>query len=48
MDKPSVLFIYHTYTQQTLKMVETMTRALRDRSSDLFLVEIEFAGRLYA
>jgi hypothetical protein len=28
--KPSVLFVYYTYTQQTLKVVEAMAEVLRE------------------
>jgi hypothetical protein len=46
--KPSVLFVYHTYTQQTLKVVEAMAGVLRDRGSDVFLAAIEFTDPRYA
>jgi hypothetical protein len=46
--KPSVLFVYYTYTQQTLKVVETMARVLRDRGSKVALAEIEFTDPRYA
>jgi hypothetical protein len=32
--KPSVLFVYYTYMQQTLKVVEAMAKVLRDRGSE--------------
>jgi hypothetical protein len=46
--KPSVLFVYYTYTQQTLKIVETMATVLRDRGSDVVLAGIEFTDPRYA
>jgi len=46
--KPSVLFVYYTYTQQTLKVVETMAAALRDRGSEVALAGIEFTDPRYA
>jgi hypothetical protein len=33
--KPSVLFVYFTYTQQTLKVVEAMAGVLRGRGCDV-------------
>jgi menaquinone-dependent protoporphyrinogen IX oxidase len=46
--KPSVLFVYYTYTQQTLKVVETMAGVLRDRGSEVVLARIEFTDPRYA
>jgi len=46
--KPSVLFVYYTYTQQTLKVVETMASVLRDRGSQVALARIEFTDPRYA
>jgi hypothetical protein len=46
--KPSVLFVYYTYTQQTLKVVEAMARVLQDRGSDVALAGIEFTDPRYA
>jgi menaquinone-dependent protoporphyrinogen IX oxidase len=45
--KPSVLFVYYTYTQQTLKVVETMAGVLRDRGSEVVLAKIEFTDPRY-
>jgi menaquinone-dependent protoporphyrinogen IX oxidase len=46
--KPSVLFVYYTYTQQTLKVVETMAEVLRDRGYEVALAAIEFIDPRYA
>jgi hypothetical protein len=46
--RPSVLFVYYTYTQQTLKVVETMAGVLRDRGSQVVLAGIEFIDARYA
>ena len=46
--KPSILFVYYTYTQQTLKVVETMAGVLRDRGSEVALAGIEFTDPRYA
>ena len=36
-----VLFVYFTYTQQSLKVAEAMTDVLRERGSDVQLAGIE-------
>jgi hypothetical protein len=46
--KPSVLFVYYSYTKQTLKVVETMAGVLRERGSDVALAGIEFTDPRYA
>jgi hypothetical protein len=46
--KPSVLFVYHTYTQQTLKVVNAMAGVFRDRGCEVFLAAIEFTDPRYA
>jgi hypothetical protein len=46
--KPSVLFVYYTYTQQTLKIVETMAGVLCDRGAEVVLAGIEFTDSRYA
>jgi len=33
--KASVLFVYYSYTKQTLKVVETKAGVLRDRGSEV-------------
>ncbi len=46
--KPSVLFLYFTYTQQTLKVVEAMAEVLRGHGCDVTLAAIEFTDPRYA
>ena len=46
--KPSVLFVYYTYTQQTLKVLEAMGQVLRDRGCEVILAGIEFTEPRYA
>jgi len=46
--KPSVLFVYYTYTQQTLKIVETMAEVFRNRGCEAVLAGIEFTDLRYA
>jgi hypothetical protein len=46
--KPSVLFVYYTYTQQTLRLVEAMAGVLRGRGCDVHLGAIEFIDPRYA
>ncbi len=46
--KPSVLFVYYTYTKQTLKVVETMAGVFRDRGCEVALAVIEFIDPRYA
>jgi|SRR5271170_6662741 len=45
--KPSVLFVYYTYTQQTRKVAEAMAEVLRDRGCDVTLAAIEFTDPRY-
>jgi hypothetical protein len=45
---PSVLFVYYTYTQQTLKVVEAMAGVLRHRGCEVSLAAIEFTDPRYA
>jgi hypothetical protein len=40
--KPSVLFVYYTYTQQTRIVVEAMAEVLRGRGCEVQLAAIEF------
>jgi hypothetical protein len=46
--KPSVLFVYYTYTQQTRKVAEAMAEVLRGRGCDVNLAAIEFTDPRYA
>jgi hypothetical protein len=45
--KPSVLFVYYTYTQQTLRVVDAMAGVLRDRGCDVVLGAIELIDPRY-
>lgn len=45
--KPSVLFVYYTYTQQTLKVAEAMAEVLRGRGCDVTLAAIAFTDSRY-
>jgi menaquinone-dependent protoporphyrinogen IX oxidase len=45
---PRVLFIYFTYTQQSLKIAEAMSEVLRERGCDVQLASIEFTDARYA
>jgi multimeric flavodoxin WrbA len=46
--KPKVLFVYYTYSQQTLRVVEVMTGVLRERGCEVRQVKIEFTDPRYA
>jgi hypothetical protein len=46
--KPSVMFVYYSYTKQTLRVVETMAGVLRDRGAEAVLAGIEFTDPRYA
>ncbi len=46
--KPSVLFVYYSYTKKTLKVVETMADVLRGRGCDVQLAAIGFTDPRYA
>ena len=46
--KPSVLFVYYTYTQQTVKVLEAMGDVLRDRGCEIRLACLEFTDPRYA
>jgi menaquinone-dependent protoporphyrinogen IX oxidase len=45
---PRVLFVYFTYTQQSLKIAEAMSEVLRERGCDVQLASIEFTDGRYA
>lgn len=45
--KPNVLFVYYTYSQQTRRVVDVMTGALRDRDCEVFQAKIEFTDPRY-
>ena len=46
--KPTVLFAYFTYTQQTKKVVDAMAEVLRGRGYEVYLGAIEFDDPRYA
>jgi flavodoxin len=46
--KPSVLFVYYTYTQQTQSVIDAMAEVLRGRGCDVQLGLIEFPDARYA
>jgi menaquinone-dependent protoporphyrinogen IX oxidase len=46
--RPLVLFVYYTYSQQTLRVVEAMANALRERGCDVRVAAIEFTDPRYA
>ena len=46
--KPSVLFVYFTYTRQNPKVVDAMTEVLRERGCEVSQAAIEFTDKRYA
>jgi hypothetical protein len=45
--KPKVLFVYFTYTKQTLKVLEAMTEVFRDRGCDVTHAAIDLTDSRY-
>lgn len=45
--KPSVLFVYYTFTKQALKVTEDMESVFRDRGWDITRAQIEFTDARY-
>lgn len=45
---PRVLFVYFTYTQQSLKIVEAMSEVLREQGCDVQSAAIELTDSRYA
>jgi menaquinone-dependent protoporphyrinogen IX oxidase len=45
---PRVLFVYYTYTQQTLKIIEAMSEVLSDRGCEVQQAAIELTDSRYA
>jgi hypothetical protein len=45
---PRVLFVYFTYTQQSLKVAQAMADVLRERGCDVRLAGIELTDSRYA
>jgi menaquinone-dependent protoporphyrinogen IX oxidase len=48
LGKPSVLFVYYTHTQQSLRVAEAMAGVLRERGCDVTMAGIEFTDPHYA
>jgi flavodoxin len=46
--KPSVLFVFYTHTQQSLRVADAMADVLRERGCDVTLAGIEFTDPHYA
>jgi multimeric flavodoxin WrbA len=46
--KPSILFVYYSYTEQTSRVVKAMAEVLRDRGTEVALARIEFTDPRYA
>ncbi len=46
--KPSVLFVFYSHTQQSLRVAEAMASVLRERGCDVRLAGIEFTDPHYA
>ena len=46
--KPSVLFVYYTHTQQSLRVADAMADVLRQRGCDVSLAGIELTDPRYA
>jgi len=46
--KPSVLFVFYTHTQQSLRVAEALAGVLRERGYEVFLAGIEFTDPHYA
>ena len=45
---PRVLFVYYTYTQQSLRVVEAMADVLRERGCEVSQAAIEFTDKRWA
>jgi hypothetical protein len=48
MREPQVLFVYYTYTQQSLRVVEAMADVLRDRGCEVSQASIGFTDKRWA
>jgi hypothetical protein len=46
--KPSVLFVFYTHTQQSLRVAEAMAGVLRERGCDVTVAGVEFTDPRYA
>jgi hypothetical protein len=45
--KPKVLFVYYTYTKQTLKVVEAMSEVMRERGCEVQQAAIDLTDKRY-
>jgi hypothetical protein len=45
--KPKVLFVYYTYTQQTLKVVEAMSEVMQERGCEVTKAKIDLTDQRY-
>ena len=45
--RPKVLFVYYTYTKQTLKVVEAMSEVLRERGCDVEQAALDLTDKRY-
>src|SRR5277367_2817647 len=45
--KPKVMFVYYTYTKQTLKVVEAMSEVLRERGCEVQHAQIDLTDKRY-
>ena len=45
--RPKVLFVYYTYTKQTLKVVEAMSEVLRERGCDVEQAALDLTEKRY-
>lgn len=46
--KPRVLFVYYTYTQQTLRVIEAMADVVRERGCEVGQAGIEFTDKRWS
>jgi hypothetical protein len=46
--KPSVLFVFYSHTQQSLRVADAMAGVLRERGCEVSLAGIEFTDPRYA
>jgi hypothetical protein len=46
--KPSVLFVFYSHTQQSIRVADAMAGVLRERGCDVTLAGIEFTDPHYA
>ncbi len=46
--RPSVLFVFYTHTQQSLRVADAMAGVLRERGCDVVLAGVEFTDPRYA